>query len=79
MIYCNLKEIKEDSAIYYAGRYTSDITGEVEFFKEFKNPVIIKQPKTEKLYLSLVCNVAVKYKAKFSKGEFPGKVSYEPG
>ena len=77
MVYCNLKEIKETSAIYYAGSNVSDISGEVEFFKEMKNPTIIKQPDSGKLYQSLVCKVAVKYKNKFLKGEFPEKVSYE--
>lgn len=77
MVYCNLKELKDNSAIYYAGSDVNDISGEVEFFKNFKNPHIIKQPDTGKLHQSLVCNVAVKYKNKFSNGEFPEKVCYE--
>ena len=77
MVYCNLKQIKNNSAVYFVGTSTDDITGEVEFFQKPKNPIIIKQPKSNDLYLSIVCNVAVKYRNIFLKGEFPEKVSYE--
>lgn len=77
MVYCNLKEIKNNSAIYFVGTSTDDITGEVEFFKKPKNPVIIKQSSSNDLYLSMVSNIAVKYRNIFSKGEFPEKVCYE--
>ena len=77
MVYCNLKERKESYAIYYAGSKVSDISGEVKFYKEFKNPQIIKQPDSGVLYQSTVNHLAVKYKKQFIDGEFPDIISYE--
>lgn len=77
MVYCNLKEQKDNYAIYYTGSKVSDISGEVKFYKEFKNPQIIKQPDSGILYQSMVNRLAVKYKIQFSNGEFPDKISYE--
>lgn len=77
MVYCNLKQTKNNSAIYFVGTTTDDITGEVEFYAASKNPSIIMQPTSNDLRLSMVCKLASKYRNKFLKGEFPDKISYE--
>lgn len=77
MIYCNLKQKKNTSAIYYFGTSLNDMSGEVEFFSENKNPSIIKHPKTKLVASSLITKLFAKYKTDFSKGVYPQKISYE--
>ena len=43
MIYCRLKEKHKDSAVYYAGSFVDDMTGEIIFFKGENVPVLSKQ------------------------------------
>lgn len=77
MVYCNLKQKKNASAIYYFGASLNDMSGEVEFFSENKNPSIIKQPETKLVASSLITKLFIKYKTDFSKGIYPKKISYE--
>lgn len=77
MVYCNLKQKSDNSAIYSFGMSTDDITGEVVFYTEFTQPSILKQPKKEKANNIIMNKLVVKYKEQFSKGIFPNKISYE--
>jgi len=77
MVYCTLKKKSSDSAVYYIGCSLEDINGEVEFFAKSINPRILQQPKENNVSSSMLTKLAVKYKDKFLKGEFPDKISYE--
>lgn len=77
MIYCKIKEKKDNSAIYLFGNDIEDITGEAEFFSTFTEPKIIKQPKTGSVPAGLLAKVVIKYKAKLTEGNFPEKMAFE--
>ena len=66
MIYCDLKQKKNTSAIYYFGSTINDISGEVEFYAEHKKPSIIKHPTQKPVAISLISKLYIKYKAEFS-------------
>ncbi len=78
MIYCNLKDLNSDSAVYYFGTSTDNMTGEIEFFRNTE-PVIIKQPVNSNVPLTSINRIMVKYCNTFTKGIFPNKLSFERG
>ena len=77
MIYCNIKNKTEKSAIYLFGTDIEDITGEAEFYSTFTEPKILKQPKTSNVPAGWLSRLVVKYKESLVKGDFPEKMSYE--
>lgn len=77
MIYCKLKENNGKSAIYLVGKTVSNISGEAEFYSTFKQPTILKQPKTEEISGNLLSKIVIKYKEKLLSGNFPEKMSFE--
>lgn len=77
MVYCNLKQNNNDSAIYFFGMSTDDITGEVVFYANSIQPSILKQPTNGNATNITMNKLVVKYKEQFSKGIFPNKISYE--
>lgn len=77
MVYCNLKEKRSGSAIYLFGTTTADITGEVEFFVEYRKPNLLKQPAKASVSETVLFPLVAKYKKKFSNGIFPEKISHE--
>jgi hypothetical protein len=77
MVYCNLIQAKNSSAIYSFGATTSDITGEVEFFSAPEKPKILKQPNIKSVPINALMKMAAKYADEFGKGSFPQKISYE--
>lgn len=79
MIYCDLIEKRENSAIYAFGKSVFNITGEVEYFCKIQPPRVIRKPKGEVVPMSYHGGIICKYKAQFAKGEFPAKVSHEIG
>ena len=56
MIYCNLKNLDDNSATYDFGLRSNDMSGIVIFHKDNNEPEIIKLPKEEKLALVLCKN-----------------------
>lgn len=77
MIYCNIKNKTEKSAIYLFGTDIEDITGEAEFYSTFTEPKILKQPQTSNVPVGWLSRLVVKYKENLVKGDFPEKMSYE--
>lgn len=77
MVYCNLKQKNDSSAVYLFGTSLNDITGEVEFSTALTTPQISKHPKTAETSATMLTKIAIKYKEKFSRGEFPEKLCYE--
>lgn len=77
MVYCNLKEKKDNSAIYFFGATTEDVNGEVIFYTEPIQPQIIKQPSKQSVSIISLNKIVAKYKNQFIEGIFPNKISYE--
>jgi len=77
MVYCDLKEVKDGSAVYYFGTSTDNITGLVAFFKEYKKPELIKHPENMTVSETVLFPLVAKYKSKFSQEVFPPKICYE--
>ncbi len=79
MVYCDLKAKTENQAVYYVGTSTEDISGEVVFYKDLREPVILKLPGKSLLRMAHVAKIYRKYKDEFSQGIFKDKLSYEIG
>ena len=77
MIYCAKKEEGKDYTIYYFGKRISDLTGEVKFFSDKREPVVLKQPETGRVHDILLLKVMCKYRKEFENNNFPEKISYE--
>ncbi|MBQ7118491.1 MAG: hypothetical protein IJN88_09800 [Clostridia bacterium] len=77
MIYCNLKQKDKNSAVYFFGTEIEDITGEVEFYTDFSQPKILKQPLKNEVKANIFNKILIKYKKDFVKGIFNQKISYE--
>lgn len=77
MIYCRLKEKKENSAVYYAGANTTDMTGEIEFFNDGSAPILNKQAEEEEILPVFIGKIFAKYKDEFANGEFKKKIAFE--
>lgn len=77
MIYCKLKNIKGNTAVYYFGNKLDDITGEAEFYSSFTQPTILKQPTTGSVPEFLLSKIIIKYKEKLLNSNFPDKMSFE--
>lgn len=77
MIYCSLIERKGKSAVYAFGLNTRNMTGKVEFFAGYKEPIVMEQPQGEMVEKSLLIRVAGRYARRFDDGEFPDRVAYE--
>lgn len=78
MIYCNLKDLNSDSAVYYFGISPDNMTGEVKFFLRAE-ALIVKQPVNSNVPLTSINRITVKYCNEFAKGIFPDKLSFERG
>lgn len=79
MVYCKLKNKSEESAIYNIGTSVDDMTGEIVFYKDLREPEIIKQPEVERLRIPHIARIYGKYRDEFSKGNFKEKLAYEIG
>lgn len=79
MVYCKLKEKRKDSAVYDIGASVEDMTGQVVFYRDLREPEIIKQPEKESIRMQAIARVYGKYRAAFASGEFKEKLSYEIG
>lgn len=79
MVYCKLKEQKSDSAIYNIGTDVNDLSGEVIFFKDLREPEILKQDKEEPIRVGHLARIYGKYREDFAKGNFKEKLAYEIG
>lgn len=77
MVYCTKKENGNDFAVYYFGSRVGDLSGEVKFFSDKREPVVIKQPETGKVHSILLLKILCKYRNDFEKNNFPEKISYE--
>ena len=79
MVYCNLIETRNDSAVYNIGASVKDMTGEVVFYKGLREPEIIKQPEKEPIRMLSLARIYGKYRDEFAKGNFKEKLAYEIG
>ena len=77
MVYCRLKEIINDKALYDCGKTTSNMTGIIEVYKDGRSPKVIKEPDGEHLRYTYVYAAYKKKQDAISRGEFPDKLSYE--
>ena len=79
MVYCKLKEKKTDSAIYNIGTDVNDMSGEVVFFKDLREPELLKQAKENPVRVVHLARIYGKYRNAFASGKFKEKLSYEIG
>lgn len=79
MVFCKLKEKKADSAIYNIGTDVNDMTGEVIFFKDLREPELLKQAKEEPVRVGHLARIYGKYRGDFASGKFKDKLAYEIG
>ncbi len=77
MIYCDIKEKENGSAVYYFGVSLVNITGEARFFSNPQTPEILQQPNGESVPIEFLAKIVAKYYEKFAMGDFPEKLSYE--
>ena len=77
MIYCKLKKLNENSAVYQFGRSTEDMTGEIVFYSSFVLPTVVKQPDAGNVPSSILSNVVIKYRESFERKKFPDKLCFE--
>lgn len=83
MIYCNLSEIKYNtaenvfSAEYNFGTTVDNITGKVVFYADNTMPEIIEHPRLENVPMPHIMKLYTKYRKKFLAANFPERISYE--
>lgn len=76
MIYCELLQRKDGSAVYRFGGLVTDMTGEIEFFCNGE-PVVIKEPSSYRVAKMWIYKLYRKYKDDLTNGIFKKKMSYE--
>lgn len=76
MVFCFLKEIKSESAIYYFGSLPTKMDGEIEFFTDRRPPEIIIEP-TEHVSLLWIGKLWSTHRDEFFQGTLREKISYE--
>lgn len=79
VVYCKLKEKKADSATYNIGTDVNDMSGEVVFFKDLREPELLKQAKEHPVRVGHLARIYGKYRNDFASGEFKEKLAYEIG
>lgn len=78
-VYCNLKERNNEFAIYKIGTRVSDISGEVTFYKDLREPKLNKQAVKYLVRPIQITRLYGKYKDDFAKGIFKDKLAIEIG
>lgn len=79
MVFCKLKEKKVDSAVYNIGTDVNDLTGEVIFFKDLREPELLKQAEEEPIRVGHIARIYGKYRDDFANGNFKEKLAFEIG
>ena len=77
MVYCNLKEKRKDSAVYNIGTTVGDLSGEVVFYADMREPELLQQAKNEPVRTKHIAKIYGKYYGEFAKGVFKEKLAYE--
>ena len=76
MIYCELLQKKESSAVYRFGGLITDMTGEIEFYCN-EEPAVIMEPSIYHVPKMWIYKLYWKYKNDLSNGTFKEKMAYE--
>ena len=79
MVYCKLIENNHDSAVYHIGTSIDDLTGKVVFYRDSRDPNLLKQADEDPVRTLHLARIISKYGQAFAKGEFAEKLSYEIG
>ena len=79
MVYCKLIENKGDSAVYQIGASVDDMTGKVVFYRESKEPTLLKQADEDPVRTMHLARIVGKYSKDFVNGIFAEKLAYEIG
>lgn len=79
MVYCKIKERKNDSAVYNIGTRVDDLSGEITFYKGFKEPLLNKQAEKHPVHNVHIARLLNKYMEDFEEGKFADKLAIEIG
>lgn len=79
MVYCKIKERKADMAVYNIGTRIDDMSGEVIFYKDGKEPALKKQAEKHPVRNAQIARLYIKYMDDFSSGSFADKLAIEIG
>lgn len=79
MVYCKVKEQAEGYAVYSIGKRIDDMTGEIVFFKDEREPELREQAEHHPIRLKDIIRLYAKYRAEFANGEFREKLAIEIG
>ena len=79
LVYCKIKERKENFAVYSIGTSIDDITGEVVFYKGYQEPMLVKQAEKFEIKDIHIAKILQKHMCEFKKGIFKDKLSFEIG
>ena len=66
-------------AIYYIGTSIRDLSGEVIFYKDLREPMLLKQASKESVTSRHIARIYGKYRVEFENGIFKEKLAYEIG
>lgn len=76
MIYCELMQIEDGSAIYRFGGLVTDMTGEIEFYRN-REPVVVKEPSSYRVSKMWIDKLCWKYRDDLANGIYKEKMAYE--
>ena len=79
MVYCKIKERKDDFAVYNIGTRVDDMTGEITFYKGHQEPLLGKQAEKAPIRDIHIVKILRKYMRDFEKGIFNDKLAFEIG
>lgn len=79
MVYCKLKEKKDTFAVYNIGTTVEDMTGEIAFYKDAREPEVLKQAEEYPVRTMHIARIYSKYMQDFANGIFKEKLAYEIG
>lgn len=79
MVYCKAKEQNDDYAVYSIGKRIDDMTGEIVFFKDDRDPELREQAERFPVRLKDIIRLHAKYSAEFKSGKFREKLAIEIG
>ena len=78
-VYCRLVRKTDDYALYSIGTVVTDMTGEIIFYKDLRDPELIKQAEVYPVRIKHIASIYIKYKESFSQGVFKEKLAHEIG
>lgn len=79
MVYCKLIEKTADSATYSIGTDINDMTGKAIFFRDLREPQLLRQASGDPIRTGHLARIYGKYHNDFVNGNFKEKLAYEIG